>query len=204
MEDKILIPRPGCDVTPEAFFDEWLPAALDEYGALIASHAGELAFKLTVVVDGAAWTVTIADGEAGVESGEADDADLWLVLSEPCFVSAVCGRHDDLLPGPEWLKKDGEPAPPERIGAEVRKGAGLAWKINGTLGFTAPGEEAFEAVVGLGKKPEGVPATRVTIDQEDLRRIAAGDLGMIMAFMSGKVKVTGAMDLILGLAPFVS
>ncbi|MFO8056010.1 MAG: SCP2 sterol-binding domain-containing protein [bacterium] len=206
--DKITIPRPEDGISPQEFFERWLPETLGEMDEVIQKNAGELEFVLCVRVEGEGggdWSVLVEDGEVEVRPGLPDNGDLTLVLSRRDFEDAVTGRLDDLLPGMSWLQRGSEGADPARIAEDLRSGSALLQKLKGSLRFCADDKERpFRVLLKFGPEAGDEPDTVVTIDQEVLRQTARGETNLVQAFMSGKVKVEGAMDLIMQMAPLFS
>jgi putative sterol carrier protein len=204
---KISIPRPSEDITPSDFFEQWLPENITMMRDLIKDNAGELEVSLGVRVTGEGggdWSVVIASGEVGIQQGLKDDATITLILSEKNFVEAVSAQFDDLLPGPDWLKKGAGDEEPAEIAAQIKNGVNMIKPIKGSLLFRADDQERpFEVLLKFQGELKDKPDTEITISQDNLRAIASGETSIINAFMSGEIKVDGTMNLIMNFAPLV-
>ncbi len=206
--EKVSIPRPEPGVSPKDFFEDWLPKTLEQMKEVIGKHVGELAFVLSVRVEGdngGDWSVDIEEGEVEVRQGIHDKSDVTLALSEKDFTDAVTGRLDNLLPGLGWLELGSEGTAPSKIAEDLRNGTRLLKTFNGTLYFCADDAEApFKVLIKFGSDAGDEPDTKVIIDQSVLRQVARGETNLVQAFMSGKVKVEGAMDLVMQMTPLLS
>lgn len=206
-DQKISIPRPPEDVTPSSFFGQWLPDNINFLKDVIEQNAGELEVSLGVRVTGDGggdWSVVIADGQVEISEGLKAGTTVTLMLSYANFVEAVSAQRDDLLPGPSWLKYGGEPEYPAEIGKQINEGMTLIKPISGTLRFTADDPKSpFVVLLKFQGAEKDEPDTSVSIDQEDLRAMGRGETDIAQAFMSGKVRIEGAMTLLMQFAPLV-
>ncbi len=206
--EKVTIPRPEPGISPEGFFESWLPGTLEQMGDVIEKNAGDISFVLAVRVEGDGggdWSVHISGTEVKVMSGLSENSDVTLVLSRPDFEDAVTGKLDNLLPGMGRLHPGTEGADPARIAEDIRSGTRVLKTFNGTLRFCADDpERPFNVLIKFGDKAGDDPDTAITIAQDVLREAGRGETNLVQAFMSGKVKVEGAMDLVMKMTPLVS
>lgn len=203
--NMITIPRPAEGITPAGFFEEWLPGVLEDFFAVIRDNAGELAAVLSVRVTGEGggeWSVVVADGKVEIAKCLRDDAFLSLSLNAKDFHDAVVGRRDVLIPGQGGLSGEMDPAV---IGETIRNAVDLLGKIKGSMLFRAAHQDdPFECLLKFQGEWKDEPDSVVTIDQGYLKEMKMSGIGMVTAFMSGKIRVEGAMDLILNFAPLVT
>jgi putative sterol carrier protein len=203
-EGLITIPRPPRGITPAGFWKEWLPDALKEFFQVIRDNAGDLEAVLSVRVEGEGgcdWSVLISGGEVELREGLIPEATVTLALSEKDFHDAVVGRRDALIPGTNPL--EGELVPAE-IAATIKRTVSVLEKIKGALLFVAAHpEDPFKCLLGFQGGFKDSPDSVVTIDQDYLQEMKVSGIGIVAAFMSGKIRVEGAMDLILNFAPLV-
>ena len=204
--EKVSIPRPPASVTPKNFFEDWLPATLAEMMKVIQENMGDLALTLGFRVtgaDGGDWSVVIVKGGVSASPGIKPNAAVTLALSRENFFEAVIGERDDLLPGLPWLKKGGQGDPAE-IGKQIRNGAKYLEAMKGTILFRAEDPaRPFSCLLQFHGETKTDPDTTITIDQEVLREIGRGETTILNAFMSGHIKIGGAMHLILQFASLV-
>ena len=202
---KIIIPRPGQGITPAAFWSEWLPPVLTEFAEVIKEHAGPLKAVLSVRVTGEGggdWSVRVEGGEVEIVSGLLEEATVTLELSTQDFVDAVTGKNDELLPWESGLSGELDP---REIGESIRRAAAMLEQIKGSMEFRAEDPEgSFVVLLKFQGKPKDKPDTVVAIDKSELREMKATGLSMVQAFMTGKIRVKGLMDLVLKFAPLVT
>jgi len=203
---QVSIPRPPAGITPRQFFEDWLPPILKEFMPVIQSNMGDLQLACGFQVAGeqsGEWSVKIGRGEVKLAPGLDPDAVLTLSLSTANFVEAVIGERDDLLPGLPWLKKGGWGDPVE-IGRQIRNGAGYLGSMKGTLLFRAMDpSRPFQTLLKFQGETKDEPDVVISIDQEVLRRMARGESSILNAFMSGHIKISGAMHLLMSFASLV-
>ncbi|HUT54251.1 MAG TPA: SCP2 sterol-binding domain-containing protein [bacterium] len=204
-ESSITIPRPPEGIRPAGFWEEWLPGVLKDFMEVIKENAGALDAILSVRVTGdggGEWSVVVKDGEARIERGLRDDAFLALALSVKDFHDAVTGRRDDLIPGEGGLSGELDPA---RVGAAIRNAVATLGKIKGSLLFRASHpSDPFECLLKFKGEWKPEPDTVVKIDQGYLREMRLSGIGLVTAFMGGKIRISGAMDLVLNFMPLLT
>jgi len=203
---QVTIPRPPAGITPRRFFEDWLPPVLKEFMPVIQGNMGDLQLTCGFQVtgdQGGEWSVLIGQGEVKLVPGLDPAAALTLALSPADFVGAVVGERDDLLPGLPWLKKGGS-GDPAQIGRQIRNGAGYLESMKGTLLFRAlDPARPFQALLKFQGETKDEPDVTIFIEQEVLRRIARGESSILSAFMSGQIKISGAMHLLMSFASLV-
>jgi hypothetical protein len=203
-EGLITIPRPPEGITPAGFWKEWLPKSLKDFFQVIRDNAGDLEAVLSVRVEGDGgcdWSVLVSRGEVELREGLIPGATVTLALSEKDFHDAVVGRRDALIPGTNPL--EGELVPAE-IAAAIQRTVSVLEKIKGSLLFVAAHpEDPFKCLLRFQGEFKDSPDSVVTIDQDYLQEMKVSGIGIVAAFMSGRIRVEGAMDLILNFAPLV-
>ncbi|RMH40158.1 MAG: hypothetical protein D6689_14710 [Deltaproteobacteria bacterium] len=188
------IERPPRDITPDAFFRDWLPA---QYRAAAATTGTPP--DTTVVVEltgegGGQWTVETHGGELTVRPGRAEQADLVLSLSVDDWRAALCGEDGaaDLLPqqvDPAKLLVAADPQTRQLLEATA-----------GTLTFEIPGFNGRTWSIAVSLKGSAEPAATITIDADTLAQIRSGELAAPQAYFAGKIQIAGDANFAMQLA----
>ncbi len=204
-DQMITIPRPPEGITPAGFWEDWLPGVLMDFMAVIRENAGALDAVLSVKVTGdggGEWSVVVKDGEARIERGLKDNAFVTLSLTAKDFHDAVTGRRDNLIPGQGGLSGELDPA---QVGAAIRKAVATLGKLKGSLLFRASHpSDPFECLLKFRGEWKPEPDTVVRIDQEYLHEMRLSGIGLVTAFMGGKIHISGAMDMVLNFMPLLT
>jgi putative sterol carrier protein len=90
------------------------------------------------------------------------------------------------------------------IAAKMTEALGKAGGIDKSVKFDFDGEGAVWAQGTEAKVSDGDADCVINVSKEDFIALASGSLDPMMAFMSGKLKVTGDMSVAMGLQSLFS
>ena len=187
------------DITPKAFYEEFLPRVFAENrakAAQLAPNAAQLAGAVRAVVDGdggGTWTIQFGAGDMLVHAGAVGDAlvtfsqtrDDWQVT-----ITQGVGK---------MLAKLGS-APAAATGSGGGKGLTPAKlerlkMMKGLIKFELTGYEGSRTLrltITVGAAQDGKdPVCNVSMTANDFQDISAGKLALQQAVMGGKVKLSG-------------
>lgn len=174
------------DIDTKVFFTEKLPEAFarETEGVEIAGMDGTV-LKVIFNIDGDPYGLTIKDAkELEVTEGGVEDADIEIVLTEDNWRTAVSGVLGNALDMFTDFSKMAD-----------RRRYDIIKEVKGklTLVLEREGEEPFQAIARF----QGAEAPEVTInvDLPTWQEIMGGTTQAAMAFMGGKMKLTGEMPL---------
>lgn len=180
-------------VTPSAFFEEQVPAHFAQVKDQLTEAQQAIDIKVGVALhgdDGGAWTLHYAGGELEVSVGLADDCQVQLEQHVDYWREAVAGE------GGLGLMDDFDPTRVDldRLKPEL---ADRVRQIRGTLQVRVVDgdEETFDLVVRFGPDAPDEPTTTIEMQAEDAAALRAGTLQPQQAFMGGRVRITGDMNL---------
>jgi hypothetical protein len=192
------MPLPGIsyapkDVTPKKFFEEWLPGQFEKVKALVMPFAGEVNAAMAIKVTGAGggeWSCGLSAEGLKVESGLREDAVVTLVLSEPNFREAVTG----------------EPPAADKIPALIRRQLEALRQIQGMIEFRMEDAKSgdFTVRIKFAGPMKDEPDAGVSLAREDAEAISRGELNPQAAFMSGRMKISGDMMLLMQMTPLMT
>ncbi|MDD9852488.1 MAG: SCP2 sterol-binding domain-containing protein [Deltaproteobacteria bacterium] len=218
---------PAAPVSPQHYFDLWLPAALAEAGAL--PGAGEAELSLGFCLEGAgggAWACRLRGGLLSVRAAPAADCacDITYIQRAADWQAAIwAGQGGALGAAAARLFRTPAELPPaaRRADSAPRAGAagGAAWlralaglrKLDGQICLAITGDAEggaegggggdWELALRLGPGP--IP-TRLTCalraSAEAADALARGELAPLAALLRGQIEVRGDMKLLLRLA----
>lgn len=181
--------HPPVDITPKAFFENWLPAQL--------AGAPPPRSTLTVRVrldgdDGGVWDLVLSpDGLQVVPGGTAGDADVKLTQTVADWRAITVGE-----PGAVNL------APPQASPKAMFFVDGAAQQIvqqvKGTIRFEVTGYNGrtwvLVAKLGAGPTPETADAT-ISVDAETYGAMLARAIPPAAAYFQGKIVIAGDPNL---------
>lgn len=188
---------PSDPISPSQFMEEFVPALMAE-----ASIPEEADVTLGIRLDGedgGEWTVSLAAGKAAVERKDRDEAVLTLVQTVDDWRGALWeGRGGVFGQQAVALFTGGGGADAEQ-GSQVGALSALA-SLNGLIRVRVTGEETGDWATGFKLGPGPIPedpTTEIEIASEDAQAMQDGTLDPMQAFMSGKIRVTGDMALMM-------
>ncbi len=150
---------------------------------------------LRVVVDGELYLLEVDGGQMRAAETSGRPPILTLVLDRSAFARVVEESGDSALGFLGGLSG---------LAGEMKltrsRLANLAG-VRGALRFEVSGERGFALTTHFGPDPvPDAPDTTLTVDAETYRELRSGQLDPQNAFMSGKIKIAGNMQLAMQLA----
>ncbi|WP_428268107.1 SCP2 sterol-binding domain-containing protein [Haliangium sp.] len=179
------IKRPPRDITPQVFFEQWIP---QEYERLTTGGAAPPDLSAQIQLDGdggGTWSLRLAGGKLEVAAGSAEQPDVSVVQSVADWRAITVGEEGD---GPDLT-------PPEGVSIEhwfVNPTIHQALKdAKGTLRFEIPGFYGRTFAAQLTFHGAAEPTATISVDAETVAEIRAGTLPAPQAFFAGKIQITG-------------
>jgi hypothetical protein len=205
MIEGLLGIRAPMDITPARFFEQWLPAQIENLKALIEAFAAGIDFSVSVRVTGEGggdWTAGLVDGSPSITPGLDPQALVTFIVSEANFVQSVTGQLDDLRMKPQ------DPTPgadlsPEAIKKQAQEMIEALKGLNGSLRASVDDPDRPLAVtVKFAGELKDRPDCEIKVEMEDVKAIARGELDPMSAFMGGRFQIedeTGLLTELLAL-----
>ena len=199
---------PPSPIPPKQFVEEWLPRAFADAELPPELRDAELQLGLALVGQGGGeWLFDMKGGHLTVTPGTRGDAAFSVVQSVADWRGALWeGRGGAIGRQSLALFKPGErpatPARPGQMGAGAPSPAALAEmrKLNGMIRMEVTGAEGGDWAVAFRLGPGAIPdqaTTTVSVAAADAEAMDRGELDPMQAFMSGKLRVTGDMTLMM-------
>jgi putative sterol carrier protein len=190
--------RPPSDITPQAFFETWLPAQLP------AGQGTQAPLTVRVELEGdggGAWDVQSGPGGVAVEPAGAGTPDVTLHQTVADWRAIIGGE-----PGAVSL------APPQASPTDLlfldRTAQQIVQTTKGTFRFEVTGYNGrtWALSVKIGPQPLAAqPDATISVDAETYAAMLARTLPAPQAYFQGKVKIDGdatlAMQLAMALMP---
>lgn len=183
---------------PDAFFTSYLPSRFAKAAARlgVTQSVGSVTAR---VVDAGEWSLRIEGGELRVLRGAEDDVMLQLTVAPADF---------DVLVREPLSQLDAENAPlgrvsPLRALAANPETARLVRHVPGSVMLVArDGDARHRLLMTPGRRKADLAYAECTIDctLDDLRAAHAGAVPPMQLFVSGKLKITGNVQIAMALA----
>lgn len=185
--------RPPKDITPQAFFETWLPSEYSRIKSELRQTPPDLTVRVELSGDGGGtWTIAIKGGVFQVTSGNSGEAALVLKQSVQDWRILSAGGDSDIDVGAASIDKlIANPAANQVL--RTTKGT-LRFEISGVQGRTVSAELMFNSAAA--------PAATIAVDASTLAEIRSGALPAPQAFFAGKIQITGeaALAMQIGMA----
>ncbi len=182
------INRPPQDITPQAFFSDWLP---NEYSALRAA-AGDAPpppdTVVSVTVDGdggGAWTLSMTGGDLSVSEGADAGALVALTQTVQDWRAIIVGEDG----APDFMPENANP-----IDLMLRGDQGAAdmlKTVNGTFVFVVGDFNGRDWKLRLSFNGAAEPEATISVDTGTIAQIRSGEMAAPQAYFSGKIQITG-------------
>ncbi|MAI77713.1 MAG: hypothetical protein CL917_02095 [Deltaproteobacteria bacterium] len=191
---------PSDPISPSEFMEEFVPAAMAE--AEIPKDV-EVRFGVCLTGEGGGeWVMALDGGQASVEKASREEAFLTLIQTVDDWKGAlwegrggVFGQQAAALFAGAGRQEGAEPTPAPQMGALSALSA-----LDGLIRMRVTGGEggdwSTDFKLGPGPIPEDA-TTEIEISAEDAQAMQEGTLDPMQAFMSGKIRVTGDMALMM-------
>ena len=190
--------RPPKDITPAAFFAEWLPAEFaTAFGSAGSSAAGGGAVDLTIRVAlegdaGGKWDLELRGGKLGVVPGGGSAEPEVTVMQTVADWKAIAVGESGAV----------DLAPPQASPMDILfldpSSRQVLKTVKGTIRFEVTGYNGrtWSLTVKLGPQPVVTPASAtISVDAESYAGMLARTLSPPQAFFTGKVKLSGDVGL---------
>jgi hypothetical protein len=194
--DRAAEPAPA---DPDAFFMSYLPERFEGAGERLGveTSVGSVTARITGVGE---WSVRITEGALHVTRGTEDDVTLQITASPDDFAVLVKGPL-------EHLGTEGK-IPAARIGplralAASPETARLVRHVPGSVLFVArDGAAAHRLLLTPGRRNADMTSPECTIEcaLDDLEAAQAGAVPPMQLFVSGKLRISGNVQIAMALA----
>lgn len=188
---------PSDPISPSEFMDEYVPQLMAQ-----ASIPEDADVTLGIRLDGEGggeWTVSLANGQASVQSQSRDEAALTLVQTVDDWRGALWEGRGGVFGQQAVAMFTGGGDSDSDQGSSMGALSALA-ALDGLICIRVTGAEqgdwATGFKLGAGPIPEE-PTTEIEIAAEDAQAMQDGSLDPMQAFMSGKIRVSGDMALMM-------
>jgi hypothetical protein len=183
------IERPPTDITPQGFFERWLP----EQARAVTAAAPLLVRVLLDGDGGGAWDLRLGPSGLSVTAGAAGaEAEVTVVQTVADWRAIAVGE-----PGAVNL------APPQARPTDVLfldpEAQRLVQQVTGTIRFEVTGYNGrtWALTVKLGARPLAAdrPDATISVDADTYAAMLARTLPAPQAYFQGKIKISGDMQL---------
>ena len=180
--------------TPDEFFEKILPELASAKQGELSDEQKAVSHAVGVVLSGdggGSWTLKIDGGQLQVSKGVAEESNPVVELSVEDWRGVMTGKKAMLASGPSADLMAIDPSKFKPVLLERIK------PINGTIRFVVedPDEGDLQVTIKFGGSAPDEPQTTVTTDAETARQTQEGTMNPQMAFMQGKVRIVGDMNL---------
>ena len=188
---------PTDPVSPTQFMGEFVPAMMAE-----ASIPEEADVTLGIRLEGeegGEWTISMAGGKASVEKQPRDEAALTLVQTVEDWHGALWEGRGGVFGQQAVALFTGGGEDDAGQGSQLGALSSLA-SLDGLIRIRVTDGEGGDWATGFKLGPGPIPeqpTTEIEISAEDAQAMQEGSLDPMQAFMSGRIRVTGDMALMM-------
>lgn len=188
---------PSDPISPTQFMEEFVPQMMAE-----ASIPDEADVSLGIRLDGEGggeWTISLAQGKASVEAKPRDEAALTLVQTVEDWRGALWEGRGGVFGQQAVALFTGGSGSDSDQGSSMGALSALA-SLDGLIRIRVTEDEQGDWATGFKLGPGPIPAeptTEIEIASADAQAMQDGSLDPMQAFMSGKIRVTGDMALMM-------
>lgn len=210
MAEEINFPRPPADITPKAYFSEWLPSQFTDFKDMIAEVGGDIDASVSVRVTGDAggeWAIKLANGNVEVSDGLKDDSLVTVTISDKNMIEAVSGSRPEMPTDLSQVQEGGIPMiggsnPIDAI-ANMKDKMDAIKNINGSVQFKIDDANPFAVTVKFAGPMTEEPSATLIVNSDTAKELTTGELNPQAAFMAGRLQIQGDMGLLMQLAQFM-
>ena len=187
--------RPPSDITPQKFFEDWLPGQYAQLAEGIENPPPDITVNVDVTGDGGGqWTLSLAGGELTVASGQAPDAPIGFVQSVEHWHAVTTGKAEEEL---GLAISDDSFASVDKLLFHPALGrvAAAITTIQGTLDLEITNSGTPKLAARLVFQGATEPQAAISVTTETLSEIQSGQIAAPQAFFAGKIMITGEATL---------
>lgn len=177
--------RPPSDITPQAFFESWLPGEYARLMSGLSATPPDLAACIDLSGEGGgAWMLSIRGGSLTVSQGQ-DTADVLVRQSvEDWRLVTLEADNADIPVGSASIDK-----------LLMHSALGQVLATRGTLRVEIPGFQGRTFAVAVTFQGANEPSATISVDADTVAQIRAGTLPAPQAFFGGKIQISGDVTL---------
>ena len=188
------IERPPSDITPERFFEQWLPAEYRKLREAAKDHTVGRSGPPDVVVGiglsgdgGGDWTLTMKAGELSAARGAPAAAGIGLAQSVADWRAMIVGEAG----GVDFAPRGGSPM---NMLMGDSGAAELLAQLRGTIRFEIGGFNGRTWNIAVTFAGAAEPAATIAVDAETYGQMLSGTLPAPQAYFSGKIIISGDVN----------
>jgi hypothetical protein len=183
------IERPPTDITPQGFFETWLP----EQARAVKAQTPITVRVLLAGDDGGAWDLSLSpDGLSVAAGGNGAEPQVTVVQTVADWRAIAVGEPGGVNLAPPQAR----PTDVLFLDPEAQK---LVQQVTGTIRFEVTGYNGrtWSLTVKLGTKPLAAdqPDATISVDAETYAAMLARTLPAPQAYFQGKIRISGDMQL---------
>ncbi len=186
--------RPPRDITPQEFFESWLPAEYERLRGLDSNLPAPPDATVNIALDGdggGTWTLTMADQKLSVISGATAEPTIGIALGVDDWREVVAseGGEDDLVPA------DTSGIDVLFTGTMLQDIQATLQDTRGTLRFEVGGFKGRTWAAEIAFAGAAEPRATIAVDHDTYKQVRSGALPAPQAYFSGKILISGDTNL---------